>query len=96
MTDIPTPGPNHDLPVLSPLRARSSIAAVLSLAALVGPLLGGGIGEMLAELASNGDLIQSQTERAIDAINAVIGIGAMAWFWFERRAPNFRLSFKAR
>ena len=100
MTDtVPTPGPNHDLPPVNPLdirKARSTIAAVLSVVALIGPLLGGGIGEVAAELAANADLIQQQTERAIDAFNVLVGIGGFVWFWLERRAPNFRLSFSRR
>lgn len=99
MTDRPIPepsGPNRALPALSPLRARSTVAAILSLLAVIGPLLGGGVGEVLAELAANADLIQVQTERVIDALNALIGAAALVWFWLERRAPNFRLSFRGR
>jgi MFS family permease len=96
MTDRPDPGPNHDLPTLSPLRARSTVAALLSLAALVGPLVGGGIGEVLAELAANRDLIQAQTERVVEGFNAILGVAALVWFWWERRAPHFRLSFRRR
>ena len=50
--------------------------------------------DMVAEVAANGDLIQRQTELAIDSLNAIIGVAAMLWFWWERRAPHFRLSFR--
>jgi uncharacterized membrane protein YfcA len=96
MTDLPDLGPNRELPALNPLRARSTIAAVLSFVSLVGPLIGGGIGEVLAEVAENGDLIQSQTETAVSALNALVGIVSLLWLWWERRAPHFRLSFRAK
>lgn len=89
---------NEKLPAVSPLnvlKARSTIAAVLSLAAIVGPLLGGGLGEILTELAANADLVQAQTERVVDAFNVLVGVGGLVWFWLERRSPRFRLSFKA-
>lgn len=86
--------PNRSLRPLNPFKARSTAAAILAVLSLVGPLLGGSLGGVLAEVAANADIIQSQTERAVDAINALIGIGSLAWFWLERRAPNFRLSFR--
>ncbi len=92
--DTPTPGPNRDLPPLSPFFARSTIAAVLSLLAIVGPLLGGGLGEVLTEIAGSADLIQQQTETAVDAFNALLGVASLIWLYVERRAPNFRLSFR--
>lgn len=91
---MPDLGPNRELPPLNPLKARSTIAAILSFLALIGPLLGGGLGEIVAEIAANGDLIQQQTERAVDAFNAILGVASLIWFWLERRAPNFRLSLK--
>lgn len=94
-TLVPTEGPNLALPNLNPLKARSTIAAILAFLSLIGPLIGGGIGEVVAEVAENGDLIQSQTETAIDALNALIGTVALVWFWIERKSPNFRLSLRA-
>ena len=85
---------NRNLPALNPLKARSTIAALLSLAAVVGPLFGGGIGEVVAEVTANGDAIQGGAETAVNAINALIGTIGVVWFWFERRAPNYRLSLK--
>lgn len=90
------PNPNRSLPPLNPLAARSTVAAILAFVALIGPLLGGGLGEMLAEIAANGDMIQHQTERVVDALNALVGVGSLLWLWIERRAPNFRLSFRQR
>ncbi len=92
----PTPGPNRDLPALSPLKARSTIAAILAFLALVGPLLNGGLGELVTSVVDNGDAIQGQAETAVNAINALIGVAGLVWFWAERRAPNFRLSFRSR
>lgn len=94
---MPTsPGPNRTLPPLNPLKARSTIAAILSVIALIGPLIGGGLGEVLAEVAANGDLIQSQTERAVNAFNALLGVASLIWLYLERRAPNYRLSLSRR
>lgn len=89
-------GANRTLPPLNPLKARSTVAAALSIAALVSPLLGGGIGAVLTEVVTNGSAIQAETERVVNAVNALLGVGTMTWFWVERRAPNFRLSFRAR
>jgi len=54
------PNPNRSLPPLNPLAARSTVAAILAFVALIGPLLGGGLGEMLAEIAANGDMIRDR------------------------------------
>ena len=97
-SEIPTMpddlGPNRALPPLSPLKARSTIATVLSVLALVGPLLGGGLGEVLTEIAASTDLIQQETERAVNAFNALVGVASLVWLWWERRAPNYRLSLR--
>lgn len=87
------PGPNLGLPALSFFKARSTVAAILTVAGLLGPLIGGGLGEMLTEVAANAELIQAQTKTAIDAFNALLGVAGLAWLWWERRAPNFRLTF---
>lgn len=91
-TLVPTSGPNRILPPLSPLKARSTVAAILSVLALIGPLLGGGLGELLTEIAASADLIQQETERAVNAFNALLGVASLIWLWWERRAPNYRLS----
>lgn len=93
----PTPGPNRRLPALNPLYARSTIAAVLAALSAIAPLLGEtGVASVVTEIVSNEDAIQSNTESFLRALDAIIGIGSVVWFWLERRAPNFRLSFKAR
>jgi hypothetical protein len=94
-TLVPTPGPNLVLPTLNPLKARSSIAGVLAILSIVSPLLNGGIGEIVSELLSSEQVIQQQSEIAIASINALVGVVGLVWFWIERRAPNFRLSFKS-
>lgn len=95
-TEIPdTPdGPNHSLPALNPLKARSTLAAILSFLALVAPLIGGGIGRLVAEVVANGEQIQSYADQAVVAINVLLGIVSLVWLWIERRAPHRRLSFR--
>lgn len=96
-TLVPTPGPNRILPPLNPLMARSTIAAVLMVLAAVAPLLGqSGAASLVTEIVANGEAIQGGVERAITLADAAIALGSPLWFWLERRAPNFRLSFRAR
>ena len=85
---------NRELPVLNPLKARSTIAALLTVVGAVSPLLGGGIGALAADVVANGEGIQAGAQSAAEAINTLITVGGMAWLWFERRAPNYRLSLK--
>lgn len=75
---VPGPDPNRVLPALSPLKNRSTVAAILSTAALISPLLSGGIGEVVASIVGNGDAIQAGTEQAVDAINALVGRASLA------------------
>ena len=87
---------NRELPALNPLKARSTIAALLTVVGAVSPLLGGGIGALAADVVANSENIQAGVETATASVNALIVVGGMAWLWFERRAPNFRLSFRDR
>jgi hypothetical protein len=87
---------NRNLPVLNPLKARSTIAAGLALLSVFAPMLGGGVGEVAADVVANGDAIQQGAQTFVNAVNVAIGVVGVAWFWFERRAPNFRLSFAGR
>lgn len=94
---LPPDGPNRSLPPLNPLMARSTIAAVLSALSAILPLLGdGGIASTAAELVANGDAIQQGAEDALRALDALLGLGFVVWFWLERRAPWRRLSFRNR
>jgi hypothetical protein len=79
MTDILNAefGASRTLPPLNSLKARSTVAAMLSIAALVSPLLGGGVGAVLTEVVTNGDAIQNETEWAVNAVNALLGVGMM-------------------
>ncbi len=93
-TLIPTPGPNRVLPPLNPLKARSTYAAFLAVLAILAPFLNGGLGEIVTDILKNGDAAQDHIEKAVDAANVLIGFGALVWYALERRAPNYRLSFK--
>ncbi|KQI68684.1 hypothetical protein AN189_07180 [Loktanella sp. 3ANDIMAR09] len=86
--------PNKSLPPLNPLLARSTLAAALTIVGLIGPLIGGGLGEIAAEIVANEESIQDGAETAVNAINALLGLAGGVWFWIERRAPNNRLSFR--
>jgi uncharacterized protein YqgC (DUF456 family) len=85
---------NKNLPVLSPLKARSTVAALLTVVGAVSPLLGGGVGLLAADFVANGDAIQSGAQTTVEAINALVTVVGMAWLWIERRAPSYRLSLK--
>ena len=96
-TLVPTSGPNRILPPLNPLMARSTIAAIIGILQTLLPLLGdGGLAELAAEAIQSQDTIQANTEAALRALDVLIGVGSWVWYGLERRAPNFRLSFKAR
>lgn len=87
---------NRNLPALSPLKARSTIAALLTVVGAVSPLLGGGVGLLAADLVANGDTIQSGAQTTVEAVNTLITVGGMAWLWVERRAPSYRISLSSR
>jgi len=87
---------NRNLPALSPLKARSTIAALLTVVGAVSPLLGGGVGLLAADLVANGDAIQSGAQTTVEAVNTLITVGGMAWLWAERRAPSYRISLSGR
>ena len=90
-----TPGPNDFLPVLNPFVARSTYAAVVAILSVLSPFIGGGIGEVLAYFLNYVDAtISMNFEDLVHLVNAVIGMIGVVWFWFERRAPNYRLSFR--
>lgn len=96
-TLVPTPGPNSNLPPLNPFMARSTIAAILMVLTAVAPLLGEtGVASLVREIVDNGDNIQTGVADGIRALDALIGLGSTVWFWLDRRAPNFRLTFRRR
>ena len=88
-------GPNPYLPPINPLRARSTIAAVLVAVGALSTIAGGGIGEVLAEVAMNADAIQAESEKAVDAFNVLVTAVGYVWTWVERAGPWRRLSFRA-
>ncbi|ARE40895.1 hypothetical protein RGUI_2754 [Rhodovulum sp. P5] len=87
---------NTSLPVLNPLFARSTVAAILALFGVLGPLLGGGLGALAADLAGNAQSIGDGAADLVAAVNAGVSIVGGAWMWWERRAPNYRLSVLGR
>ncbi len=89
------PGPNRRLPALNPLFARSTIAALLAALTALAPLLGEtGIASIVRDIVDNGEGIQTGVEDGVRALDALIGLASIVWFWLERRAPNFRLTFR--
>jgi len=61
----------------------------------VAPLLGEtGVASLVKDIVDNGDGIQTGVESGLRALDRLIGLGSAVWFWLERRAPNFRLSFR--
>lgn len=96
-TLIPTPGPNRALPPLNPMLARSTYAGLLTLIVgictaynidLIGLATGLGFGTTEDEIIKTG-------ERAVSAYQVLANIALGIWAWWERRAPNYRLSFKS-
>ena len=49
---------------------------------------------LVKDIVDNGDGIQTGVESGLRALDRLIGLGSAVWFWLERRAPNFRLSFR--
>lgn len=88
-------GPNPYLPPINPLKARSTIAGLLVAVGALSGIMGGGVGEVLTEIALNAEAIQAETDRAIAAFNVLVMFVGYVWTWAERRAPWRRLSFKA-
>ncbi|TRD16985.1 hypothetical protein [Palleronia caenipelagi] len=76
--------PNTDLPILNPLKARSTVAALVTVGAIVLPEVFGDIDPEAA-----GDTAMQLAEAVAD----IVSIAGMVWFWFERRAPHRRLGF---
>jgi len=96
-TIVPQPGPNNALPPLNPFnvfQARSSLGVILTILGAVGPFIGGGVGEVIANIVGNADEIQLGAQTLVEAVNTIVTIGGMVWLWLERRAPNYRLSLK--
>lgn len=87
-------GPNRSLPPLNPLKARSTIWATLTILGVIGPMIGGGAGELLVKIADSGDDVNSAVDQAANVINGFLALVGFIGTWLERRAPNFRLSFK--
>lgn len=88
--------PNRNLPPLSPFRARSFYAMILTL--LVTVCTGYGI-DLFAwteamGLGADQDAIIETGERAVSLIQVIVNVLAAIWAYLERRAPNYRLSFK--
>lgn len=96
-TLIPPPGPNGVLPPLNPFKARSTYAMILTLVLAVCGSLGIDLFAWTSELGlgANEDELVATGEQAVSAIQVLLNIGAGIWLWVERRAPNFRLSFKS-
>lgn len=102
MTDTTIPvGSGFKLPPLNPLhitKARSTLATLTVAIGAIAPLLPDGFREVAADahgLVGFFDGAVAAVTGLIDAANVVLVLGGTAWLWFERRAPSYRLSFKA-
>lgn len=73
--------PNKSLPPLSVFAARSSLAMVLALAVAVTNMFGVNMFEWLG----------TEESQVLDAMEGLLLVASVVWFWFERRAPNRRL-----
>ncbi|WP_375261873.1 hypothetical protein [Palleronia sp.] len=76
---------NLQLPALNPLKARSTVAMAVTLAAIIAPGIFGDVDPDAAGAAAGS---------AVEAISTLVAIGGAIWVWVERRAPNMRLSFR--
>ena len=96
--------PNYTLPPLSPLKARSTAALLLTIITGIAQLFGVNIFGFLESLGLGGD--QENVLIKVDAIVAVINtlishgneiilILAPIWLWIERKAPQTRISLRA-
>lgn len=94
--------PNYQLPPLSPLKARSTIALVLTVATAISTLLGIDVFGFLGSLGlgSNEGEVLGNVDKGVAIVNALIAHGneivlllAPVWLWIERRAPNARITF---
>lgn len=94
---------NNDLPVLNPLhvtKARSSLAAFVAFLGTVAPLLPEGWREV-AQGVDQGAILAAFDRLAaalvtiLQGFNELIALAGMAWLWWERRAPRYRLSLLA-
>ena len=83
-------GPNTDLPPLSPfsVKARSTIALLLTVSQTLFLALGWDASHLPGVAAGAGAILDG-IQMLLPAIGAV-------WLWWERRAPNFRLSLTGR
>ena len=88
-------GPNDELPPLNVLKARSTIWAVLTIAGAIGPLIGGGVGEVVAKLVEDPDSVNSAVDQAANVVNGFLALVGFIGTWLERKAPHRRLSFTA-
>lgn len=96
-TLVPTPGPNHSLPPLNPFYARSTYAMILAMVLTLASSFGIDLFHWTESLGLGGteEELIATGERAVSAVQVLLNIASGIWFWWERRAPNYRLSFSA-
>ena len=76
---------NINLPRLNPLKARSTVALIVTLGAIVAPGIFAGLDpEATGETAGH----------VIASLNEIIAAAGRLWMWIERKAPHFRLGFR--
>jgi hypothetical protein len=80
-------GPNTDLPELPAWQARSFWVTIVAAALQIATF---------ARFDLLGMFGVEGSEQLVDAIMQIVAAGALFWVWFERKAPNFRLSLSGK
>ncbi len=85
---------NLTLPKLNPLAARSTYAILFGVVVSLFNAMGVDILAVFADmgLGATSDQVIATGQTAVGAVQQLLPILAGIWAWFERRAPNFRLS----
>jgi hypothetical protein len=78
---------NDNLPELPAWEARSFWVAIVTAALQIATL---------AHIDLLGYFGFTGTEQAVDGIMQVVAIVGAVWIWFERKAPNYRLSLSGK
>ena len=78
---------NTDLPPLPAWHARSFWITIIGAALQIAAFL---------KFDLLGFLNVENSEALTDAVMQIVGAGALLWAWFERKAPNYRLTLSGK
>jgi hypothetical protein len=88
---------NKSLPPLNPFAARSTYAMILTFAVTLANIYGIDLFEYTKMLGLGGteaEVLQNK-DTLVSGWQIIVNIALPIWYWFERRAPNYRLSFSS-